>query len=240
MLKNWSKSMLISVILPTYNERGNIVFLIKEILKAAKKNKSLCEIIVVDDDSADGTATEVKKNFKGSRVKVFVRKEDRGLAKAIYYGVKKARGKIVAVMDSDFNHDPKLVFRMVDRINTSDIVIGSRYMKGGGMENKKREILSKIFNLLLVKWILASPVNDNLSGFFAMRRKRLLALDANKIFYGYGDYFIRLIYLAKKKEYTFLEVPCFYKNRPYGQSKSILLWLTISYFLSAVRCRLEL
>ncbi len=226
-----------SVILPTYNEAGNIVKLVEEIRHELALKRIPSEIIVVDDDSSDQTGVLAQKYFsKIPEVRVIIRKKERGLATAIKRGIEAAVGEVIVVMDTDFNHEPKLVPGLVEKCKRYDFVVGSRYVKGGGMANKTREILSYLFNIL-VRIIIGSPVRDNLSGFFAIRRSELDKLPLDKIFFGYGDYFIRLIYLAKKQGNTFAELPSFYKDREYGASKSQFLKMFIDYFQSTLNVR---
>lgn len=226
-----------SVILPTYNESGNIVKLVEEIKRELSLKRILHEVIVVDDDSPDKTGLLAQKYFsKIPEVRVIIRKKEKGLATAIRAGLEKAVGEIVVVMDTDFNHEPKVVPRLVEKCKNVDIVIGSRFIRSGGMANKTREFLSYLFNVM-VRIILGSPVNDNLSGFFAMKRKELERLNFDKIFWGYGDYFIRLIYLAKKQNNSFAELPSFYKDREYGSSKSQFLDMFRGYLTSTLNLR---
>ncbi len=231
------KKSKISIILPTYNERGNIIDLIYSILNYCK-NIAALEIIVVDDNSPDGTADFVRQRFKKRiNVKLVVRTENRGLASAIKAGIKKATGNYIVVMDTDFNHDPKELLNMFTKIGAYQLVIGSRYVGGGGMENKLRQWLSYLFNIYL-RIILGHGVHDNLSGYFMISRKDLFRLNVDKIFYGFGDYFMRLIFQAHQMNFTICEVPIYYKNRTYGYSKSHFLQMFISYTLSAVYLRL--
>ncbi len=226
-----------SVILPTYNEVGNIIKLIESVKHELALKHISHEIIVVDDDSPDKTGLLAQKYFsKIPEVRVIVRKNERGLATAIRRGIDAAVGEIVVVMDTDFNHEPNLVPRLVEKCQKFDLVIGSRFVRGGGMANKTRERLSYLFNVL-IRVILFSPVHDNLSGFFAMKREKLEKLNFNKIFWGYGDYFIRLIYLAKEQGDTFAELPSFYKDREYGASKSQFTNMFRDYLASALSLR---
>lgn len=228
-----------SVILPTFNESGNIVKLIESIKYELSLKKISHEIIVVDDDSPDKTGLLAQKYFsKFPDVRVTIRRKERGLATAIRKGLEMAVGDTVLVMDTDFNHEPKLVPKLIEKSKKFDFVIGSRFVKGGGMSNKLRERLSYLFNIL-VRVILGSPVNDNLSGFFAMKREELEKLDFNKIFYGYGDYFIRLIYFAKNQGNTFFEVPSFYRDREYGVSKSQFISMFRDYLNSTLDLRFK-
>lgn len=226
-----------SVILPTYNEAGNIIKLVEAIDDELSQKHFSHEIIVVDDDSPDKTGLLAEKYFsKIPYVRVIIRKKDRGLAKSIRTGLEAAIGEIVVAMDTDFNHEPKLVPTLVEKCQKYDFVVGSRFIKGGGMENKARERYSCLFNIM-IRLILGSPVHDNLSGFFAMRSQELEKLNFDKIFWGYGDYFIRLIYLAKQQGNKFAEIPSFYRNRDYGESKSKFLSMLQDYFLSTLAIR---
>lgn len=221
------KTMKVSVILPTYNEKGNIIRLIQEIKKALKQTSH--EIIIVDDNSPDKTAEEVINRYKNNNsVKIFVRKKARGLATAIRYGIEKARGDIVVVMDTDFQHDPALIPRMVTLCQYYDLVIGSRFVRGGGMQEGYRYYYSYLFNLL-IRLALRMQIQDNLSGFFVMQRNKLNKLNLDKIFQGYGDYFIRLLHASGRAKYSILEIPVFYHIRPYGQSKSSFVSMIINY-----------
>ncbi len=226
-----------SVILPTYNESGNIVKLIEEIKKELSLKRISHEVIVVDDDSPDKTGLLAQKYFsKIPEVRVVIRKKERGLATAIRTGLEKAVGEVVVVMDTDFNHEPKVVPRLVEKCKHTDFVVGSRFIKGGGMANKTREFLSYLFNVM-IRIIIGSPLHDNLSGFFAMKRIELEKLNYEKIFWGYGDYFIRLIHLAKNRDISFAEVPSFYRDREYGSSKSQFLSMFKDYLLATVNLR---
>ena len=226
-----------SIILPTFNEAGNIIELVEVIRRELSQKRIVGEIIIVDDDSPDKTGLLAQKYFlKIPEVRVLIRKKEKGLASAIRFGIDKAVGEIVVVMDTDFNHEPRLVPKLIEKCKKYDFVVGSRFIKGGGMANKTREKLSYLFNIL-IRIILSSPVHDNLSGLFAIRRVNLEKLNLDKIFYGYGDYFIRLIYLAKLQGNSFTEIPSFYKDRQYGASKSQFVNMFKDYLASTLSLR---
>ena len=169
--------MNVSVILPTYNESKNIVPLIEAIQHELGQAGISHEVLVVDDNSPDGTAAMVRERFGGDeRVRLFVRTEERGLATAIAHGIRQAQGESVAVMDTDFNHDPVMLPQMVKFLEYYDIVIGSRFVMGGGMEQQWRYNASFLFNFF-VRIVLHTQIQDNLCGFFTMRRDKLLAMD---------------------------------------------------------------
>ena len=229
-----------TIVLPTYNERDNIVPLIEAIQRELDGAGITHQVIVVDDDSPDGTAEMVRERFGDDiRVRLLVRTEEHGLATAIAHGILRAEGDVVAVMDTDFNHDPALLPQMVEFTAHYDIIIGSRFTMGGGMEETWRYLASFLFNFI-VRGILRTQIQDNLCGFFAIRRDKLLKMDIERICTGYGEYFMHLLFVAWKMGYTMLEVPAFYRQRTHGQSKSRFLHMLWSYTLAAFRIRLGL
>ncbi len=231
------KNNLITIILPTYNEAGNILSLIRDIKKILHKIRRECEIIIVDDNSPDQTGYLVKKTFPyDGNIKVIIRKNEKGLASAIYLGIKKARGNYLVVMDTDYNHDPKIIKGLISFLKRYELVIGSRYIKDGGMENKTRYWLSYFFNLY-IRLLLHHGVHDNLSGFFAIRKEDIHLLPTGLIFFGFGDYFMRLIFYANRKKMKMIETPVYYKNRTWGESKSKFFPMLISYTDSALKLR---
>ena len=228
----------VSVILPTYNEVGNIVNLIDTIRKVLDNKRIRYEIIVVDDNSPDKTGLLVQKNYvKQPSIRGIIRKKERGLATAIRRGIEQSVGEVIIVMDTDFNHDPTVIPKLLQRSKKFDVVVGSRFIKGGGMANKLREKFSMLFNVG-VHLLLGVPVHDCLSGFFAIKQDKLEQIPFDKVFWGYGDYFIRLLYFAKIHGYTFAEVPSFYKNREYGESKSKFIQMFKDYAYTAIQLRL--
>lgn len=228
----------LSVILPTYNERDNIIELIDAIEARLAPEGWSYELIVIDDDSPDKTAEVVQARAAGDpAIKLHVRTAERGLSSAIFYGIRQARGNVIVVMDTDFNHDPEMLPQMVKFLEYYDIVIGSRFTMGGGMEDTWRYRASYLFNVM-VRFVLRTQVQDNLSGFFAMRRERLMAMELERIFAGYGEYFMRLLFLAWRQGYKLLEVPVFYHNRRHGQSKSQFVNMFVTYTVAMIKLRL--
>ena len=225
----------VSVVLPTYNESGNIARLIDAVREAVEWMSDL-EIIVVDDDSPDGTAELAAK--AAANVRVIVRKGARGLATAVRRGIEESAGDVVVVMDTDFNHQPEMIPQMVDFLRYYDLVTGSRFTVGGGMEERGRYRLSFIFNFFC-RLALGTGLQDHLSGFFAVRRETLLQLDLDDIFDGYGDYFIRLLVEALARGSTVLEVPVYYPARVHGESKTKFLRTLVQYTRAVVRLALH-
>ncbi len=231
--------MKASIILPTYNEKDNIIELIQAIFRALPPEID-AEVVVVDDNSPDGTAEAVRQNFgHDARVNLFVRTEERGLATAIRYGAEHSNGQILVFMDTDFNHDPILLPQMIKFLEFYDIIIGSRFVMAGGMEDRFRQFSSLIYNYG-IRLLFGTPVHDNLSGFFSIYRDKLMSMDLDQIYYGYGDYFIRLLMVAHKRGYKMLEVPVFYRLRLHGHSKTQFFSTFIKYTLAILTLRLKL
>ena len=245
----------VSVVLPTYNERDNICDLADAIQAHLEPLGCAYELMIMDDDSPDGTAEVVRTRYHlvqvdgaewvgqvGSYgiVRLVVRTQDRGLARSIRHGLELARGQTLVVMDTDFNHDPALIPQMVDFLRYYDLVIGSRFVMRGGMEDALRYRLSQVYNVF-IRTLLHTQIQDNLSGYFAIRRAQFLELApiVDKIFYGYGDYFIRLLLVGWRKDWRILEVPVFYILRRHGASKSGFWRIFRDYTRAVLRLRLR-
>ena len=230
--------MKISIILPTYNEKENIIKLVNELLENNKNREPAIEIVIVDDNSPDMTYYICQKNYKNfNNIKVILRNNMKGLAYSIREGIEHATGDYLIVMDTDFTHDPKLTSKMLDQIQYYDIVSGSRYVDGGGMEDWLHGELSYYYNVLL-KLVLKTSINDNLGGFFCVKKEFLEKLPYDQIFFGYGDYFFRLLFYSKKLNAKISEIPAIYKKRTHGKSKSNFISMLFKYFFSALKLRL--
>ena len=160
---------MISIIIPTYNEAGNIRRLLDEIRKQI--NSKDFEIIIVDDNSPDMTWKIVDKYIEEhslTNIRILVRKKERGLASAVIYGFKKSKGEIIGVIDADLSHPPKLLGKLIDGCKKNDIVIASRYVDSG---RKKMSVFRKMVSESAT--MLARPltkIHDPMSGYFFFKR----------------------------------------------------------------------
>lgn len=224
--------------MPTYNERENIGELIQTILDVLIPLSIKVQIIVVDDNSPDGTADAIRRRFPSHpEVFLIIRKEERGLATAIAAGIEHSQSELIAIMDTDFNHHPKDLPRLLKQLPEADIVIGSRYISGGGMKTSSLRYLgSWIFNVF-IRLVLGSPIKDNLSGFLVLKREVTSRLKNQPIFFGYGDYCIRLIHYARKANFVIREVPVIYEFRLGGESKTDFVKYLISYTKATLALR---
>lgn len=228
--------MNISIILPCYNEIGNIGFIIDDIMRICSYN-DLIEIIVVDDNSPDGTASFVKEKYADNRnIKIIVRKKEHGLAYSIRAGIEAAEGQIIIVMDADYNHEPHYIPTFCKIMECSDIdaVVGSRFVFGGDSTDNFRYYLSKIYNIF-INFVLSGHMTDNLSGFFAIKRDKLFLLNFDKIFWGYGDYYLRLLLLMQKLNFSLIQFPVKYGVRKSGLSKTRFIQIFFRYTCEVFR-----
>ncbi|MDD5112007.1 MAG: polyprenol monophosphomannose synthase [Candidatus Altiarchaeota archaeon] len=203
----------ISLIVPTYNEKENIAILVEKTFTAAKKAKLDLEIIIVDDNSPDGTAKRTEELAKKWPIRVICRKTERGLSSAVIKGFEQASGRILGVMDADLSHPPEKIPEMIQALNNADIAIGSRLIQGGGVEEWPlvRKLISQGATLL------ARPItniSDPMSGFFFLKQEVIEGVKLDPI-----GYKILLEILAKGRYKRVIETPYVFHNRRVGTSK---------------------
>ncbi len=206
-------SKKISIILSTFNEKESIKYTIDELVKHIDN----VEIVVVDDNSPDGTY-EVLKEIKYPNIKIFNRKKNKGLATAFLTGLINTEGEIVGWLDSNMGTLAKHFPKMISELSNSDIVLLSRYVNGGNDErNFMRVISSRIINGL-ARIIFRSKIKDLSSGIFVMHRKVLL--DVVPVATGHGEFFVEFLYKAEKRGNKILEIPYIHPIDIEGNSKS--------------------
>ncbi len=165
----------ISVVIPTFNEIGNIAEVIKSVARAL--DGVAWEVIVVDDDSPDGTAARAKEIARGdSRIRCLRRIDRRGLAGACIEGMLSSSAPYLVVMDADLQHDTSILPKMLDvlRADQADLVVGSRYAGGGSIGKGFSEMRATIsrWAIKVARQILHTDVEDLMSGYFGIRRDR--------------------------------------------------------------------
>lgn len=205
-----------SIIIPTLNERENILLLLRAIEEVAACHGPMCEVLVVDDRSEDGTAALVASQSFALPLRIIERERLGGLAAAVLRGVAEARGKVVVVMDADLSHPPEAIPALVAPVlaGTHDIMIGSRHVPGGGCPGWpwRRRVMSRVAAWFAMPFTSAA---DPMSGFFAMRRSDLLALGAAP-----RGYKILLEALARHTDpRRVAEIPILFQDRKFGRSK---------------------
>ena len=208
--------MKLSIIVPTYNEAQNVPELFKRIEASLRGIPH--EVIVVDDNSPDGTAS-IAQALGGEKVKVYKRDRRMGLTSAILDGVKLAKSDLIAVMDADLQHPPELIPKMLEKIEEGhDIVIASRYVEGGGVRDWSpiRKLISRgaitLAHLLLPR---TKRVKDPTSGFFLVKKELMRGLKAVNP----SGFKVLLEILARASYSSIAEVPYTFTSRRRGESK---------------------
>ena len=227
----------ISIILPTYNEKENIL----KVIKLLKKNiNNPLEIIVVDDNSPDRTWEIVEKS-KFKNVKIIRRIEHRNLSGSIARGICDAKGDIIVWMDADMSHPPEIVPELVQAAEKYDVVIASRYADNGkDARSVIRRITSRIINLF-ASYLLGFKINDWSTGFIAAQRNVFDKIKlTNEV---YGEYCISFLYSCIRNGFTVKEIGFVNAERTKGHSKtcqslSAMLSLGYSYIKEILKLRL--
>lgn len=203
---------MISIILPTYKEEKNLEELFRRI-DTSLKNRNY-EIVLVDDDSPDGTAGKARQLSKSYPVEVFVRRDNFGLSQSVIRGFQQAEGEQIVVMDADLQHPPEKIPELLDSLQESDIAIGSRFTEGEAIEHWGiwRKFVNRTASLIynIVYW--RNRLSDPMSGFFAFKKNKVdtESLDA--------EGFKILLEILHKNDLKISEVPYKFAERSNGES----------------------
>ena len=203
------------MVVPTYNEREGIAALVDAVFTACARDEIALELVIVDDNSPDGTGSVADELALTRQVRVVHRAGKLGLGTAVMAGFEVATAPIVGVMDADFSHPPALVPLLLAtlRETSADIVVGSRYIPGGSTPNwpLKRRLLSQAACLLARP---LSPIRDAASGFFLIRRDiaRNTTIKA-------GGFKICLELVVRSGVSRLVEIPYRFDDREQGESK---------------------
>ncbi len=206
----------LSVIVPTYSEEENISLLIGEVEKVFQESGIHGELVIVDDNSPDGTAAAARQlNEEFGNIQVLVRTCGRGLSASIIDGFKIARSDHFLVMDADLSHPPEIIPRLYAPLQKGEarLVFGCRYMKGGGIADwtLKRRIISRGASCLAK---VITRIRDPMSGLFSLHRSVLEGID----FHPKG-FKIGLEIVARGNYDRIAEIPYFFRDRRFGKSK---------------------
>lgn len=207
---------VVSVVVPTYNEREALPHLVSRLAQACRG--LAVELIIVDDASPDGTGGVADELAQSAPIPMMVihRSGKAGLASAVLAGANAARGRVVAVMDSDLSHPPELVPLLFEAVRASaDIAVASRYVRGGGVDEWPwpRRLVSRVATAA-AQTGLGLQVRDPLSGFFAVRREIL----TERGYQGLG-YKLLVEILARHPQARVAEIPYRFADRRHGRSK---------------------
>lgn len=214
----------LTVIIPTFNEMENIEKLIWTIISVFQQNSLHGEILVVDDMSTDGTIQIVQKfQKKQPDVHLIIREEDHGLSQSVVEGFKKAQSDIIQVVDADFSHPVDLIPVFYHKIHDEgyDICIGSRYTRGGEIQNwpLKRKLISR--GATIIGRFLFPEITDPVSGFFAIKKEVVQNCTLKP-----RGYKILMEVLGKGQWESVAEIPFTFKDRELGESKLVASTIT--------------
>jgi dolichol-phosphate mannosyltransferase len=207
---------MVSVVLPTYDERENIGVLIKRILASVD---GPVEVVVVDDDSPDGT-WQIVRNMAAEdpRIRLLRRMDERGLTSALLAGIDLARGDLIAWMDCDLSMPPEVLPSLLEAADRVDIAVGSRYVEGGA--DVGHSLVGRLFSRTINLWaslLLGWGIKDYTSGFLVVRRH---VLDRIRLKGDYGEYCIDLLARAQRMGFSVREIPYRCVPRLQGESKT--------------------
>ena len=209
------------IIVPTLNEAENVGLLLPEIAKHVGD----AHILVVDDESSDGTAARAREigHEISNPVEVAERRGEPGLGRAYSHGFRHGleRGyNTIVTMDADLSHNPEYLPEMLAKLSEADLVIGSRYIAGGGVVNwpKRRVLLSWTANHF-ARLLLGLKGHDLTSGFRAYRRSVLTEIDLDGIRSNGYSFLVEVLYHASRPGRRVAEVPIIFHDRSHGTSK---------------------
>ncbi len=213
----------IVVVVPTYNEAENIPKLTTRLLALPVAG---VEILVVDDNSPDGTGRLVDELAAADpHIHAMHRAGKLGMGTAYVQGFDWALqngADIVIQMDADFSHSPEAIPAILDALSGCDVVVGSRYVKGGKLDERWsfwRKLLSWFANSVWVRFILKTPITDSTGGFRAWKRATLIGMNVSQIRSNGYIFQVETTYIAHRLGYKFCEVPIYFEDRRYGTSK---------------------
>ena len=209
------------IVIPTYNERENVSLLVEEIFSLLPK----IHILVVDDNSPDGTAVAIKKlQAQYSNLSLLKRPAKNGLGGAYIAGFKKLLTdpgvENIFMMDADFSHNPKYLSEFLKESQNYDLVVGSRYIKGGGIAKWEwwRKILSAGGNIY-VRFLLGGNISDWTGGFNCIRAEFLRKIDLDSINLSGYAFIMGIKYFLIKAGTRAKEIPIIFEARRGGESK---------------------
>ena len=238
------QAAILTMVIPTLNEAGNIETICLSILEHVKN----CKIIVVDDNSSDGTGAVVKQMIDaGKPIELIERKTKPCLTKSIEAGVRAAKSPYIGWMDADLSHPPELIPKLLSEAKNSRCAIATRFTQGGSHKKNTKNspdsalatILSLVMNFLVRKW-LNLDVSDYTSGFIVCRSD---LLEDHEFVGDYGEYFIEIVYYLSRHGVKISEVPYHSPPRKWGESKTgpnlrVLFRRGLKYLWTASRLKL--
>lgn len=217
MRRGWvmtERERLVSVVVPTYNECENIDPLVRRVFAAVDPQES--ELIIVDDNSPDGTAARVEALAASFPVRCVVRRDERGLATAVLRGMAEARGALIVSLDADLSHPPEKIPELLKALEDPQVqaAVGSRFVPGGEVDLfwPLHRRLNSLIGRMLARPL--TPVKDMMAGFFCVRRRELSLERLRPI-----GYKILLELIVRHGWTNVVEIPITFSERAAGKTK---------------------
>ena len=244
--------MKVSIVIPTKNEKGNIDRLIKMINKVTKKHNINNEILVIDDQSEDGSIEDVEelqknqnnlKLIQRARYKHLFSKYPKkwkyiGLGSAHKIGYNLAKGDVIVSMDGDLSNHPKEIPKLIKKINEGyDVCVGSRYIGGGGSDkNIINQVISRFGNNYITLFS-GIKIKDFSTGYRAIKRNVWEKIK-NLEYTNDNNFLIESLYFAYRNGAKIVEIPIFFKEREIGESKTPLMKETLKALILPLKLKL--
>ena len=214
---------MIFIVTPTYNEKENLKELVERVFALGISD---LKMVVVDDNSPDGTAELAEELAKKYPIQLIRRERKMGLGTAYAEAFREILNletefpSAVIQMDADLSHDPKVIPALLEKIKNHDVVLGSRYIAGGGIENwgLARQLVSRFGNIY-AKAVLSLPYQDLTGGFKCWRGEALKNLNFNQLSSTGYNFQIETTYAAHKAGHKICEIPIIFTERKFGKSK---------------------
>ena len=210
--------MRLSIIIPTYKEAENLKILIPQLVERFNPY----EIIVVDDDSEDGT-----NYMHNALMKIITRTEERGIGSAIARGYDEAKGDVLLSIDADLSMDLNDVPKMLSMLDENDVIVGSRYIPGG--QNRKEAFLPRLASVVgnwMFKAVFKLPIKDVSMNFRVLKKatwKQIITTENTNVM------LLEMLVNAHEKGFKIAEVPTVFKERVHGETKTRVFRLTVKY-----------
>ena len=221
---DWRSGAQVVVVIPTYNEVDNLPPITAALLALSVP---ALHLLVIDDASPDGTGAAADRLAQRhpDRVSVIHRTHDRGLGRSYIEGFRAALAlgaQYVVQMDADFSHNPADVPRLLDACADADVVIGSRYVSGGGLDQQWswwRRFLSWWANTVWARLLLGTHIQDATAGFRCWRRATLQGIGLERVHSNGYIFQVEMTHMAEQLGYRIVELPIFFEDRRVGRSK---------------------
>jgi len=226
----------LSVVIPAYNEADNLKLVLPKVIHVLNGLKHSFEILIIDTETPLDDTMDVCESYASNHVRYILRSQGPSFGSAVRTGINQSKGKYVVCMDADGSHDAELIETLYSHRNDADVVVASRYVKGGGTENSwALKQMSLIVNIVF-RLVFAINCKDISNSYKLYDGQQLRALDLRcENFDLVEEILVRL--KRAKPTLQILEIPCFFRQRKHGYTKRKLLLFVVTFLYTLVRLR---